>query len=465
MSYTHATSINKFGVDGLVVDSNPANGSHTTLAAALAVATAGQTVFLRTSVTEDVTIPPGVNIAGWTGASANVSSIIGTVTMTAAGTSTISGVKLQTNGAAAIAVTGSAASILNIVNCYLNFTNNTGITFSTSNAAATINFINCFGDLGTTGIGIYTSSSAGGISFYSLSMTNSGGSTTASTNSAGTVGFTNLAIFSPLSVSSAANLTIDGGFINTAAQNATCITSSGTSSVAIHLALAVNSGSASALSIGTGTTLTSDGALEVTSSNTNAITGAGTIRYGVITYTGSSSLNNTTTITPFVLQPQPGWILLQTQTASVSASLEFKNINPSFATYAVVISNIKPATDAQDLKMLVSTDNGSTYSVSGYTGGINYQAYNSVVPNNATATTYAIFAKSQSNGVGMYGNAFLTPGNGGWWGQMAFYNTVLATYTLGFNTGTSGLVFNAFKFLFVSGNITSGSISLYGIQA
>ena len=114
--------------------------------------------------------------------------------------------------------------------------------------------------------------------------------------------------------------------------------------------------------------------------------------------------------------------------------------------------------------MLASSNNGSTYANSGYTSGINFNAYNSTTVTNATSTTYGLMARSQSNGIGLYGTVYLTPGNGGWWGQMSFFNTTLATTTLGFVTGGAGIVFNALKFQFASGNITSGSITLYGLN-
>jgi len=160
MTFTHALSINNYGVAKFIVATSAANGTHTTLASAMSAASSGDTIFLRNSVTENVTITPGVNIAAWSGDSLNVPSITGTLTMTGAGTSTLSGLRLVTNSAALIAVTGSAASILNVNNCYLNISNNDGITFSTSSSSGQISLFNCKGDLGTTGIKIFAHSSA-----------------------------------------------------------------------------------------------------------------------------------------------------------------------------------------------------------------------------------------------------------------------------------------------------------------
>jgi hypothetical protein len=299
MTFTHALATNNYGAAKFIVATSAANGTHTTLASAMAAASSGDTIFLRDSVTENVTITPGVNITAWDGGTLNTPSITGTLTMTGAGTSNISGLRLVTNSAAAIAVTGSAASILNIDNCFLSFTNNTGISFTSSSASAQITLNYCNGNLGTTGIAIYSSSSAGSLSIGFTNFTNTGGSTTASTNSAGQVGFNYSGIFSPVSVSSAASLIFNGGFINTITQNATCITSTGTSQVASHVSASLGSGSASAISVGAGTVFNNYAIMEIFSSNTNAITGAGIFQYGSVVYNGSSSTNNVTTQTAF----------------------------------------------------------------------------------------------------------------------------------------------------------------------
>lgn len=304
MSFTHALPTGNYGPCKIIVATAVANGTHTTLASAFAAASVGDTVFLRDSVTENVTIPAGVNIAALMGGSLNTPSIIGTVTMTAAGTSNISGIRLQTNGAFAVAVTGSAASILNISNCFLAFTNNTGISFTSSSSSAQINFYNCNGDLGTTGIGIYTVSSTGSLGFINTLFSNSGGSSTASTNSAGSVGWSWGGCFSPLSASGGI-LIIQWAFVNTIAQNAVAVTTSGTAQCAIYSG-AFASGSASCLSIGSGSIVNAYNEIVVTSTNTNAITGAGTIQYTLITYAGTGVANNTSSQVQLTTQPVLG---------------------------------------------------------------------------------------------------------------------------------------------------------------
>ena len=292
MALTHALSTNNYGPCSLIVATSAANGTHTTLASAMADASVGDTIFLRDSVTENVTITPGVNIAAWSGGTLNTPSITGTLTMTAAGTSTISGLKLTTNSAAIIAVTGSAASILNVNNCNLNCSNNTGITFSTSSGSARINISNCMGDIGTTGIAIFSHTSGGTIFINNSSFTNSGVSTTANTISSGGVNLSYCNIPIPITTSSTAAISLYATNIATSS-NTTALThgGSGTSSA---IDSTFQSGSASAVSIGDSLIMSQ---CTVNSTNTNAITGAGTLVNGGISFISTSSKINTSTQT------------------------------------------------------------------------------------------------------------------------------------------------------------------------
>jgi hypothetical protein len=214
--------------------------------------------------------------------------------MTAAGTSTISGIELITNSAAIIAVTGSAASILNLNNCYLNCTNNTGITFSAANTAAKINLYCCQGDLGTTGISYGTMSSTGLMLFQYCFLTNTGASTTALTNSAGEIDFHFTKIHCPLSTSGTGLMELRYCWVECAALNTLAVTLNGTGGQSNIFMSSISSGSASALSIGTGAS-SAIGLTKITSNNTNCITGAGTIAQAALTFDGSSSTINTTT--------------------------------------------------------------------------------------------------------------------------------------------------------------------------
>lgn len=296
MALTHAVSTNNYGPAKLIVATSAANGTHTTLASAMADASSGDTIFLRDSVTENVTITPGVNITAWSGGSLNVPSITGTLTMTAAGTSTISGLTLVTNSANVIAVTGSAASILNVINCYLSCTNNTGVSMTTSNAAARIDFFKCKGDLSTTGIAFFSSSSAGKLKFISCDLSNSGSSTTPSTISAGELGIQYSSFSNPITTSSTAGYNSNFNSFTTFGNNTALIIggSGGSTSNTDNF----SSGTAQAITCTS--TLTLDRSL-ISSSNATPVGGAGTITFSQASVS-SGNLIAPTTLTPNYFQ-------------------------------------------------------------------------------------------------------------------------------------------------------------------
>lgn len=460
MTFTHALSTNNYGPAKFIVSSSAANGTHTTIQAAITAATSGDTVFIRSgSYTEDLTLKAGVNLAAWIGdgTTANI-NITGKATLTS-GVVTCSGIRFTTNSDFAIVVSGSSTSLLTFIDCYINASNGGGISFTSSNSSSALRFWYSEGNTGAAQ-SFFTNSSTGNLQLYFSTFTNTGSSTAASNTAAGaatSVSHCNFA--TPLTTSSSGVLSIAYSNINTV--NTTCVTTAGTGASTAEYSDFI-SGTASAISVGSGSSFNILSSCRVDSSNAVAITGAGSFNYSLITYTSSANVVDVTTQTPNITAGG-GWSRIKSLTASASASLEFKTL-PVYSVYAVVFNNVLAATNAQDFEMLASSNNGSTYANSGYTSGINFNAYNSTTINNATATTYGLMARSQSNGIGLYGTVYLTPGNGGWWGQMSFFNTTLATTTLGFVTGGAGIVFNALKFQFASGNITSGSITLYGLN-
>jgi len=309
-TFTHSVASNNFGCAKWIVSANVYEGTHTTIASALTAASSGDTILIRPGTyTENLTLKAGVNLCAYDcdALTPNV-TISGKATFTAAGTVSISGIRLQTNSDFLLAITGSAASIVKLDNCYLNCSNNTGISFTTSSASAKLIISNTQGDLATTGIAYFSGSTAGFLELIFCDLTNSGGSTTASTwASTGLLNLRSVKMWNPITYSSSnTNSGIEFSALDIrnsstiGALNATALTTSGTGGVTAANCFFV-SGSASAISIGSGTTVTITDS-SVFSSNTNAITGAGTIIYSSIAFTGSSNTVNTTTQTALVLR-------------------------------------------------------------------------------------------------------------------------------------------------------------------
>ena len=116
MAYRNYSVANGFTVDP------SGNGDFTTIAAALTASVSGTDIFIRPGTyTENLTLKAGVNLVGFKGdeSTPNV-TIIGKLTYTVAGTCTVSNIRLQTISDFFLAVTGSAASVINLENCFLN---------------------------------------------------------------------------------------------------------------------------------------------------------------------------------------------------------------------------------------------------------------------------------------------------------------------------------------------------------
>ena len=288
MSYRNYATANSRIVDP------SGNGDFATIATALTASVSGQTIFIRPGTyTESLTLKAGVNLTAFSGSgdTPNV-TIIGKAQISAAGTVTISNIRLQTNTDFIMVIDGSAATIINLNNCYLNCSNSTGISFTTTNTSAKINIFYCKGNLGTTGISLASSSSTGALSFLYSYFTNTGASTTVTTASSGTLSFLYSGIFSPVSTTSTAVFGAIETNFDTTAQNATSLTVNGTGNGAVSSSQ-FNSGSASAISIGSGAALSTAFCI-VVSSNTNAITGAGTHNFHGVNFSSSAKSNVTT---------------------------------------------------------------------------------------------------------------------------------------------------------------------------
>lgn len=299
MTFTHALSTNNYGPAKFIVATSSANGTHTTLASAMAAASSGDTIFMRDSVTENVTLTPGVNISAYGSDSSSNGTgkvkIIGKLTMTGAGSVTISGVQLQTNSDNFLVVSGSAASIVNLYNCYLNASNASGMTLSSSGGAV-VNMFYCQGNIATAATKFFDISNAGsGFIMEYCRITNSG-TTTASTASAGVFSIMYSEFDCSITTSgTTAGFTIVNSFLS--AENTTVITHGSTNATGSTIRDSfIGSGSASAISVSAGAFLDCQNCI-VSSSNTNTITGAGTLNFGAIHFSGSSSVINPTTQT------------------------------------------------------------------------------------------------------------------------------------------------------------------------
>lgn len=172
--------------------------------------------------------------------------------------------------------------------------------------------------------------------------------------------------------------------------------------------------------------------------------------------------------------------LLATATASSSSTLDFESlITSDYGAYDFVIRRLRPATDAANLLMRTSTNNGSSYDSSasnyGYNGTLHSLSGASSPTYGSTGDT-AIELNGQQSGGGV-GNlssegidgvvTLVNPLNATARKCITFnmqYQTTLGEQILLIGGGTRLTTsdIDAVRFQFSSGNITSGSIDMYG---
>ena len=466
--FTHSLATNNYGPEKFIVSASAAEGTHTTIASALTAASSGDTIFVRPGTyTENLTLKAGVNIVAnqVDGNTPNV-TIVGTCTLTTAGTVSISGIRLQTNGSFALAITGSAASFVELYNCYLNFTNNTGITFTSSSSSSGLLVWNCILDLTTTGIAYMSQSAAGHASFVFSSLGNSGSSTTQTTASAGAMDFAHCTVQGALSYTGTSGANIEYCDIDMGSKNITALT--------LNIAGAINcdfckftTGTATPIVV-TGGQLSLRNA-ELDSTNATNISGAGSLNYSNLTF---ANPNHAMTVTsPFkYFTTNNGWAQIAVKTAASSATLDFTEMLSfgTFRNYVLVYDAVVPATNGATLQLRYSTNAGVSYVTTGYnTGWIQAPNPGTGYTTGATSTGAAIFQVcSSAAGASSAGHFFLynltTSSPATYIGQCV--DAVAGNFFSGQgNLGNSTTPINALRVMFSTGNISSGTFTLYGI--
>lgn len=166
--------------------------------------------------------------------------------------------------------------------------------------------------------------------------------------------------------------------------------------------------------------------------------------------------------------------LIATGNASNVASISFTNLSSTYAYYYVVLSNVQPVTNAATLNILVSTNNGSSYSNTAY-------YYAGTTANGAgttghiTAANTAQFALTSSQSNASFDNLggifnILNPGQSSRLHQFNYqFGWIDSTSTFVSVSGSalwaSSTAINAIQFSFSSGNINTGVFKLYGVLA
>lgn len=283
---TIQTNDNKFAVSKWIVDQEVGVGTHTDIASALSAASTGEDIFIRPGIyTENLTLKSGVNLVAFKGdeLTPNV-TIVGNSTADFTGNCSISNMRLETNGAPFLTVSGSDATVVNVLGCDLNMTDNDGIVYSSSSASSEINFRLCTGDLGTVGIRVFDHTSPGNLTIANSGIENSGVSVTASTITAGFVNIADSSFLNPITSSGTGGILSSNSTFST--PGVIGITAGGSGSHQFSYDT-ISTTTASAVSVSTSITLRKCSLL---SDNVNIVAGAGTCVYQDITLGISTGL-------------------------------------------------------------------------------------------------------------------------------------------------------------------------------
>lgn len=200
-------------------------------------------------------------------------------------------------------------------------------------------------------------------------------------------------------------------------------------------------------------------------------------------FTSSAITNNSVTnITSIPNEPADGITFISSQTASNSATISFTSgLTSTYKAYKFVFSNIKPATDNAYFNFNMSTDGGTNYNVTKTT--TSFTAYHNEADTDtnlvyetardlAQSTAFQTIMGGIGNGADEAGSGTLTIYNPSstvyvkhFIGDLNHYDSTDYTYrTLVAGYGNTTSAVNAIRFQMSTGNISVGTIYLYGIK-
>ena len=284
------TSDNRFGMPTYIVSSVPSEGTHTTLQGALADYSSGDRIGIKAGTyTEDAVLPDGVVIYSLVPLPiSNKPHIIGKLSCSS-GTATISGLRCETNGDYCIETTSTG--VIEADDCDFVASDHDGINFA--GGGASWNRVTLNVNMPT--YRAFVKSTTADVRIRTFSGGNGGSSTTASTVSNGVMIFEYGGMPHSIATSGSGRVVLNYAQLNCENINSVCLTTVGTGTNRV-LNSQLSSGTAACISIGSGTTVEISGT-EIDSTNSNPITGAGTVIYGSYIASDTGQGENVTTRT------------------------------------------------------------------------------------------------------------------------------------------------------------------------
>lgn len=286
----------KYGLPDLIVDPTPGRGTHTTWASAFADVTNGQIVGIRAGVyTENATVPDGIVVCALGSGTLGKVKLVGKLTINSAANTLFSNLQFETNSDVIIEITGSGSVQSRWDNC--GFVLSDSDLMSVNNPNASPYFHNCFINTTNAGSKLFAITASSQPTFNKCTMT-SGVVPGASTLASGTVFIRDCALGANIFSASG------GGYRITDCDwdpngNATFLTTTTAGSHVVTRS-SFQSGTSPCFSVGAGTSLDLRD-VSIKSTNSNPVTGAGTVTYTPIPFGNTGYGINTTTKTGYNL--------------------------------------------------------------------------------------------------------------------------------------------------------------------
>lgn len=192
----------------------------------------------------------------------------------------------------------------------------------------------------------------------------------------------------------------------------------------------------------------------------------------VLTYDNSATAAKKVLITNLGISSD--WVKITSATASASANLTFTGLSSTYTQYCFVCTNILAATDNVGFYLRTSTNNGSSYdsSAGNYKyATVYFQPTTTVAGEGSSSATQILLSGGMGSGASeagswtifVSGHAAATPARFHWTGGTEDQNPLCTgRFGLGYRNTTADI--DAVQFLMSSGNIASGTITLYGIK-
>ena len=199
-------------------------------------------------------------------------------------------------------------------------------------------------------------------------------------------------------------------------------------------------------------------------------------------FTSNAITNSSVTGITVLANASDGITLISSQTASASATISFTTgLDSTYKAYKFVFTNIRPASDSFEFRFNGSTDSGSNYNVTKTSTMFEAAHYENDSVTNfryrtdldlAQSTAFQPLAADVGNGADETASGSLlifNPSSTTYVKHfISNFNTYVAndqsvqTLCAGYFNTTSAV--NAIRFQMASGNITAGTIALYGIK-